>query len=237
MNALYALCAAPVGLIMDAVLLVALIVFALICRKRGFINMIFHFASGLVALIVAISLAKVVVGLTGGLFGLLENFTEKFTESFSKMPGFSTDLNGQDAGALMEVSALPSIIITLALKKLAGDKLAAGQTLGMLVGETVAELLCNLIAAVALFLVLKILFKLLRKIFTAIINKIKLLGKVNKFLGMILGILEFIFIISLVMSILTLIPSEVIMNFFQSSIILRLLYKYNPIVWLLGLFL
>lgn len=237
MNALYALCAVPVGYIMDAVLLLALLIFALICKKRGFINMIFQFASGFLALILALTLAKTCVSVTGGLFGLLDRLTENLTESFSKMPGFSTDTTGQDVGSLMEVSALPSILITLALKKLTDGVLAPGQTVGMLLGSTVAELLCNLIAAAALFLIVKILFKFLRKLFTAIINKIGVLGRVNRLLGMLLGIIEFLFVISLILSVLALVPSEGMMNLFNSSIVLRLLYNQNPIVWLLGLFL
>ena len=84
---------------------------------------------------------------------------------------------------------------------------------------------------------LKIVFKLLSKIFTAIISKIKLLGKVNRLLGALVGIIEGIFFISLAISILALIPSEGMMNFFNGSIILRLLYNHNPIVWMLGWFL
>lgn len=237
MNALYALCAVPAGYIMDAVLLLALLIFALICKKRGFINMIFQFASGFFALILALALAKTFVSLTGGLFGLLDSLTESMTESFSKLPGFSTDTTGQDVSSLMEVSALPSILITLALKKVTDGVLAPGQTVGMLLGSTVAELLCNLIATAALFLIIKISFKFLRKLFTAIINKIGILGRLNRILGMLLGIIEFLFIVSLILSVLAMIPSANMMNFFNSSIVLRLLYNCNPIVWMLGLFL
>lgn len=235
---LSALCAGgPVGYILDAVILVGLIIYVIICAKRGFIKMIFHFASGIVALIAAISLAKVMVSLTGGLFGLFDLLTEKFTESFSRSEGFNVDIAGQDLKTLLASKDMVAIIATLIVKKWVDVPLEPGTTLGYLAGSTVAELLCTLIAGVALFFLLKIVFKLLSKVLTALFNKIKLLGKINTLLGIILGLLEGIFVISVVVSVLTLIPSAAITSFFDSSIILRLLYNHNPIVWMLGLFL
>ena len=238
MNALYALCmASPAAYIVDVVILVALVVFVMICAKRGFVKMIFQFASGLVALIAAIALAKVVVSVTGGLFGVLDSLTNSFTATFSKLNGFNVDISGRNIEELLASKDVSAIIATLIAKKYVGVELAAGTTLGFLAGSTMAELLCTLLAGVVLFFVLKIVFKLLSKIFTAIISKIKLLGKVNRLLGALVVIIEGIFFISLAISILTLIPSEGIMNFFNGSIILRLLYNHNPIVWMLGWFL
>ena len=232
-----ALCAVPIGYVCDGVILLGLFIFMMICRKRGFIKMFFRFASGLLALVAAVSLAKFAVSATGGLFGLQEYFTGSFTETFSKMSGFDVDISGQDVGALLASGDLSAVIATLIAKKYVGVELAAGTTLGYLAGSTVAELLCTLLSGVALFFAIKIVCKLLGKIFTVLINRIKLLGKVNRTLGMIVGLLEGIFFISLAVSVLTLLPSTAILDFFNSSIILRLLYNHNPIVWLLGMFL
>ena len=233
-----ALCAGgPVGYILDAVILIGLLIFVIICAKRGFVKMLFHFASGIVALIVAIALAKVTVSLTGGLFGLMDVFTDKFTAIFSKTDGFNVDIAGQDLHAMVESKDMVAIISTMIVKKWSGVTLEPGTTLGYLAGSTVAELLCILIAAVALFFILKVVFKLLSKVLTAIFKKIKLLGKVNGFLGLLLGLIEGILVISVIVSVLTLIPSAAISNFFENSFVLRWLYNRNPIVWLLGLFL
>ena len=199
--------------------------------------MFFRFASGLLALVAAVSLAKFALSATGGLFGLQEYFTGSFTETFSKMSGFDVDISGQDVGALLASGELSAVIATLIAKKYVGVELAAGTTLGYLAGSTVAELLCTLLSGVALFFAIKIVCKLLGKIFTVLINRIKLLGKVNRTLGMIVGLLEGIFFISLAVSVLTLLPSTAILDFFNSSIVLRLLYNHNPIVWLLGMLL
>ncbi len=232
-----ALCAVPAGYIVDGVILLGMLIFLLICRKRGFVKMLFHFASGILALIAAISLAKVVSSATGGLFGLQGRLEDKFVGVFSKMSGFDTDISGQDVGALISEGSVSTIIATLIAKKYVGVELAAGTTLGYLAGSTVSELLCTLITGIVLFFVLKIFFKLMAKIFTLIIKKIKILDKVNKILGVIFGFIEAVVVISIVMSVLTLIPSTAMYNFFNSSLILRLLYNHNPIVWLLGLLL
>ena len=229
-----ALCTVPAGYIVDGAILLGMLIFLLICRKRGFVKMLFHFASGILALIAAISLAKTVCSATGGLFGLQGSLQDKFVGMFSKMSGFDVDISGQDVGALISEGNISTIIATLIAKKYAGVELAAGTTLGYLAGSTVAELLCTLLTGIAMFFILKIFFKLLAKIFTLIIKKIKILDRVNRFLGVVFGFVEAVVVISIVMSILTLIPSTAMYNFFNSSIILRLLYNHNPIVWLLG---
>lgn len=233
-----ALCAGgPVGYILDAVILVGLIIYVIICAKRGFVKMVLHFASGIVALIVAISLAKVMVSLTGGLFGLMDVLGGKFESIFAKKEGFNLPIaEGQDIKALLATKDMVAIIATLIVKKYATG-IPDGATIASLAGTTMAELLCTLIAGVVLFFLLKVVCRLLSKILTAIFSKIRLLGKINSLLGIILGLLEGIFVISVVISVLTLIPSEAIAGFFNSSIILRLIYNHNPIVWLLGLFL
>ena len=212
-----ALCAGgPVGYILDAVILVGLIIYVIICAKRGFVKMVLHFASGIVALIAAISLAKVMVSLTGGLFGLMDLLTDKLTAAFSKSEGFNVDIAGQDIKTLLSSKDMVAIIATLIVKKYTNVTLEPGTTLGYLAGSTVAELLCTLIAGVVLFFLLKFICRLLSKILTAIFSKIKLLGRINSLLGIILGLLEGIFVISVVISVLTLIPSEAIAGFFDS---------------------
>ena len=234
---LNALCAGAIGYILDGVIVLGLLIYMIICAKRGFVKMIFHFASGILAFVAAMALAKTVVSVTGGLFGLMEVLTDKFAGIFAQSEGFNVDIAGQDIKALLASKDMVAIIATLVVKKAVNADLAPGTTLAYLAGSTVAELLCNLIAGIVLFFLLKIICKLLGKILTAIFNKIKLLGKINGFLGFVLGFLEGVFVISLVMSVLTLIPSAAITGFFESSLVLGWLYSHNPIVWLLGLFL
>lgn len=233
--------AKPVGYIMDAVILVGLLVFVAICAKRGFVTVFFNFFSSIVALFVAISLAKVFVSMTGGLFGLEASLAEKFSETLSKIQGFDVDLTGaftkEYLTEQLSTGKLPAIIVTLVAKKYVGVELAAGTTLGMLAGDTIAELLCSLISGIVLFIVLKILIMLLKKVFNLLADKINLLGKINHLLGSLVGLIEGVLVISIILSILALIPSAALTNFFNSSFVLRFLYNHNPIVMMLGWFL
>ena len=238
MNLFNLLSAGPAGYILDIIILVGLFLFVFICAKRGFINVFFSFVSSVVALFAAISLAGVFASVTGGLFGLEASLAESFTETFSKIKGFDIALGGSEGlEFLLSTEQIPAIIATLVAKKYVGTEIPVGATLGSLVGGTVAELLCSLISGVVLFILFKILIKILRKFFTKLTEKIGLLDKLNRILGMLVGLIEGIFIISILMSVLALIPSPALTAFFNSSLILKFLYNHNPIVMMLGWFL
>lgn len=232
------LSAGPTGYILDIVILVGLFLFVFICAKRGFINVFFSFVSSIVALFAAVSLAGVFASLTGGLFGVEASLTETFTNTLSKITGFDIVLGGKnDLDMLLSTEKMSAIIATLVAKKYVGVDIPEGTTLASLVGATFGELLTSLIAGVILFFLFKIIIFILRKFFTKLTEKIGLLDKLNRILGMAVGFIEGIFVISLVMSILALIPSPAITEFFNSSLILKLLYNHNPIVSMLGWFL
>lgn len=232
------LSANPVGYILDIIILVGLFLFVFVCAKRGFINVFFSFVSSVVALFAAVSLAGVFASITGGLFGLETSLTESFTTTFSQIKGFDIVLSGKsELDLLLSTDQISAIIATLVAKKYVGEAIPDGATLASLVGATFAELLTSLISGVVIFILIKIIIFILRKFFTKLTEKIGLLDKLNRLLGMAVGLVEGIFVISLVMSVLALIPSPAINEFFNSSIVLNYLYNHNPIVSMLGWFL
>ncbi|MBR4942868.1 MAG: CvpA family protein [Clostridia bacterium] len=222
--------------IVDGIVAVFFLVMVFACAKKGFITCMFGFVSTLVCIIVAMSLAKSTVSATGGLFGLQSALETKFIETFSGLTGFNVDISGQNLEEALATQNLSSIIATLVVKNYSGQELAAGTTLGMLVGRTTAELTTNLIAGVAVFLVLKFVIALVKKLINAIVERIGLFDALNKLLGAIVGLIEAVLIVSLIMSVLTLVPSEGIIAFFDKSLILGWLYHHNPLVVMLGWF-
>ena len=232
------LSANPMGYMLDIIIIVGLFLFVFVCAKRGFINVFFSFVSSVVALFAAVSLAGVFVSITGGLFGVEASLTQSFTKTLSQINGFDIVLSGKnDLELLLSTEKMSAIIATLVAKKYVGADIPEGATLASLVGATFGELLTSLIAGVILFILFKIAIAILRKFFTKLTEKIGLLDKLNRILGMAVGLIEGIFVISLVMSILALIPSPAITEFFNSSLVLKLLYNHNPIVSMLGWFL
>ena len=237
MNALYSLCAAGLsGYLVDAIVVVIMLFFIFSCAKRGFINCFFGFISTIAALFLAISLAQITVTVTGGLFGVQNALETSFVTSFSSLAGFDIDVSGQDLSLLLQEKDLPAILITLALKNNGGN-IPAGSTLGMIVGESVAWLATVLIAGIILYILVRLFLRILRTLFNSISDSIGLIGFVNRLLGSLVGFVEVILLASLVISFITLIPSQNVIDFFQSSLILRALYNHNPIVTIISWFL
>ena len=237
MNSLYTLCAAAAGgYVVDIIVAIVMFIFVIVCAKRGFINCIFGFISTMVCIGIAVSFAKMTAEITGGLFGLQARIETKMVEAFSSLAGFNIDISGQNVESLLTTQDIPAILATLVVKNYAGIEVPAGTTLGMLVGETAAELCTNLVAGISLFFVLKILLAIVKKICNFISRKIGVLGFFNRLLGAAIGLIEVLLIISLLMSVLTLIPSAAITEFFNNSVILKALYNHNPLVVMLGWF-
>ena len=237
MNGLYALCAVgSSGYLVDVIVVAIMLIFAVMSAKRGFINCFFGFISTIAALFLAVSMAKITVSTTGGFFGVQQALENSFVPSFSSLAGFDIDVSGQNLSALLHEKELPATLITLALKNNGGE-IPAGATLGMIVGESVAWLATVLIAGIVLYILVKIFLRILRKLFNSISNSIGLFNMLNRLLGAIVGFIEVVLLISLVVSFITLIPSQSIINFFQSSFILRAVYNHNPIVTVISWFL
>lgn len=220
----------------DVIVCLFLICFTVVCAKRGFIDCFFGFVSTFAALIVAVSLAKAVMGWTNGLFGFRGFLNSSLTKWFSKFDGFDVDISSVGAQEALNAADLPAVIAKLILKNYGGT-LESGTTLGMLLGGTVSKLLCLLLTGLCLFLAVKLVLALLRSILNAVASHIPLVDGLNALLGAIVGLLEGLCIVCAVVSLLTLFPSETITNYFSQTYLVGALFEHNPLVALLGLFL
>lgn len=238
LNYLYALCASGLQTYLgDLIVIVVALIFMLVCARKGFINCLFKFLATIVALVVAFTLAKTFVSITGGLFGMQAVFEESFTEALVSVPGFNVDVAGQNLEELLASQDVSALITSFILKNYANIEVPAGTTLAMLVGESAALWVTALIAGIILFFLVKLVMLLLRKFLTAIINKIKLIGTLNRLLGAVVGLIEGLLFVSIAASVLSLINSAEIAAVVANSRILEWLANNNPVVWLLGLFL
>ena len=238
LNTLYTLCASSLpSYIGDLIAVIVILVFMLISARKGFINCLFKFISNIVALVVAFSLAKTFASITGGLFGIQAFFENSFAESLTNLPGFNVDVAGQDLQELLKEQDVSGLITSFILKNYANIDAPAGTTLAMLVAQSAALWISALIAGVILYFLVKFLMLLLRKFLTALINKIKIMGKINRLLGAAVGLVEGLLLVSVSASILSLINSAEIASIISNSYIISWLADNNPIVWLLGLFL
>lgn len=222
--------------IADVIAILFIIGFTIVCAKRGFIDCFFGFISTLVALILAVTLAKTVMQITGGLFGARGALTESATKWFSKLDGFDVDISAIGTEEALKKADLPAVIAKLVLKT-TGSTVESGTTLGMLLGSTVGRLLCLLLCGLILFVLIKILIKILRNVLTKIADSIPILDGINSLLGALVGLLQALLILSVIVGVLTLFPSETISGYFAETYLVKILYEHNPLVGILGLFL
>ncbi len=233
------LCAAHWSSYIVDVLVVALFVVIMIMHgKKGFINCFFGIISTAAAFLAAVLFAKLLLVCTGGLFGLEDAMSNRFADTFSKIKGFGSDIS--DVGvevALKEQDV--SVIISRLIMKLVGanTQVPAGTTLGMLAGRAVATLTATLICGIILFIATKLLMLLLKKVLNKVAEKIKIVGAVNVLLGCLVGFLFALLITSAALSLLTIIPSVGLAKYLSESVIVSALYKYNPVIVILGWFL
>ena len=220
----------------DLIVLVFIVVFAIVCAKRGFIDCFFSFVSTILSLVVAFSLAKSVLGWTNGLFGLQGLLDEKLIAAFSKMAGFNEDISAQGVEAALQSGdvQVSAILGRLILNSVGQGDVEAGTTLGMLCGSAVSQLACTLICGIALYFLTQLVLLLLKGILNGIANSITAVEAVNTTLGAIVGIIESVLLVCVVLSVLTLFPSVTISGYLGSTLLLKLLYNYNPLVLLLS---
>ena len=232
---LNALCAFDImPYIVDIIVVALMLLFVFICAKKGFITCFFEFISTIGALFIAFSFASLFASITGGLFGLQGVLETSLVGSFSNLTGFDIPLDpSADLTEMLASQDMSEVLVNLIAQNW-GDADIAGKTLAELAGYTVAEFATAVIAGVALFIILKLVFMVLKKFFNFLF-KGGLLGTLNRLLGAAIGLVEAVLIASLVVTVLSLFPG--MMSFLNGSIILTALYQFNPLMWLITLFL
>lgn len=219
---------------LDIVLVGALIIMALLGARKGLIGSLLGVVSTVLALVLVFTLAKPFSGWTNGLFGLGGALEKAFAGSFAKMDGMNLDISGAGVESALAEHDVPKIFRSFLLDRYAGADLPAGTTLAMLLGGVVADWAIVFLCGVVLFFLTKLVFKLLRGVLNGVVNRIPILGSVNRLVGSLIGALKLILIISAVLALLTLIPVLSIGEYISQSVILGALYNHNPLFVIIG---
>ncbi len=220
--------------IVDLILVAVLVGFALVCAKKGFIECFFSFVSVIAALLAAILLSKIFISILDNWFNITGLFTNMFQSALLKIEGFDIDISVGGLTAALADKNLPKFLIDLVVDNFGNENIAAGTTLALLVGETLSKLVVSAIAFVVLFIGAKFLMKFLKKILKFMASKIKILGAVDQLLGAAVGLIEGLLVVSAVLGILAVVPSEVITSYVSNSIVAGWLYNYNILNVILG---
>lgn len=222
---------------LDIACALILIIWAFIGAKKGFVKCFFGLVSTLIALVLAITLASTVLGWLDSAFGMTGFFSGKFENTFLKINGFDADISSGGIASALENVNLPGFLKDLILKNLGEvNNLPAGTTLASQVAPVAAQFVGLLISGLVIFIVARLLLLIVEKILSSIVRSWSVAAALNGILGFVVGALKALIVICAVLALLSLIPSDGLVSFFDKTIVLKYLFNENPFTKLLGLF-
>ena len=213
-------------LIADGAVLAVIAIFAIKSWRKGFVNCFFSFISGFAALILAFVLAAPMLNLTGGWFGIQDAITEPIVQSFAKRAAFNIDVSSVSLELALADKTLPAFIKN-AIIDAGVDGVPQGTTLAMIAGQKIGAFTATLVSFAIVFVILKIGVKIVQRLVGSILPTLPVLGKVDGFLGLALGLIEGFVLVSCVIAVFAVLPFGSTGQFFQESIFLKWLYNKN----------
>ena len=218
---------------LDIACALILIIWAFIGAKKGFVKCFFGLVSTLIALVLAITLS----GWLDSAFGMTGFFSGKFENTFLKINGFDADISSVGIASALENVNLPGFLKDLILKNLGEvNNLPAGTTLASQVAPVASQFVGLLISGLVIFIVARLLLLIVEKILSSIVRSWSVAAALNGILGFVVGALKALIVICAVLALLSLIPSDGLVSFFDKTIVLKYLFNENPLTKLLGLF-
>lgn len=184
-----------IGIIVDVVIIALLAIFAIIGLKKGFLKSVISLFSWSVCLILAIIAAKYVAGWINEIYDFSSLIGNKVSKSLTNSNAFFGSSINTFATKEEIVANLPNNIngllkqlIKVVFSNTAVDMTSA-DTIGSVVGYSLGYISMVIIAGILVFVVLKIVVTLLSKLFDNI-ERTKILGGLNKILGLTLGLIK-----------------------------------------------
>lgn len=188
------------GIIIDIIVVLTAVLFGFIGYKKGFFKSLISLFSWTVCLIVAFFTAKYVAGWINGIYDFSGLIGEKVAKSLYKDNiYFSTSLVafGSTENIIASIPSNTNGFISKLIKVIFSNSkvdMSSNSTVGSVIGESIGEITMVLIAGIVVFIVLMILFRILSKIFDKIAS-LKVIGGINKILGLAFGALKAVIII------------------------------------------
>ena len=184
-----------IGLIIDIAIIIALVVFGIIGLKKGFLKSVISIFSWVVCLVIAVLLAKYVAGWLNGIYNFSNFIGEKISGGLASTNEFFTQAINTYSSSDALIKAIPSDVngLLAQLVKVVFSNtnvdMTSTQTIANVTGSSIGHICMVIISGILVFIVLKIAVALLSKLFDKI-AKTKILGSLNKILGLVFGALK-----------------------------------------------
>ncbi len=192
-----------IGIAIDIIIVAIVAIFSIIGYKKGLLKSVLSIFSWGVCILIAIFTAKHVAGWLNHIKDFSGLIGNKISKSLIKSNEFfALNINlfgGKDA----LINAIPSNVNSLTQQLIkvvfSSNKVdfSNSDSIGSVVGESLGHIAMIVITGILIFIVLMIIIALLRKIFGNI-EKTTILGGLNKFLGLILGIIKATLIVGII---------------------------------------
>lgn len=191
-----------VGIFVDIIIIAAIVINAIIGLKKGLMQTLLSIFSWGVCIVIAILTAKYVAGWINGIYDFSNLIGKSISKNLIKSNNFfSQAINVyQTSGKDALIAAIPNNVNKL-LAKLIGIvfnnsdvNMASTKSIGSVVGASLGDICMIIIAGILVFIILKIIVALLSKLFKNL-ERIKVIGGLNKVLGLVIGALKALFII------------------------------------------
>jgi len=205
-----------IGLIIDIALILLVVIFAIIGFKKGFFKSVLALFSWIVCIIIAIFTAKYVANWINGIYdfnGLIGGAIENGLIDSNK--DFFSIVAGELGSSQAVIDAIPSTtngLLAQVIKVVFSNVTITEETtmtIAQVVGTTLGGIIMLIITGILIFILLKLAIFLLSKIFDNI-ARTKVLGGLNKFLGLLFGAVKaglIIIVLNCIVVALSLIPA------------------------------
>lgn len=202
-----------IGLIIDVVIVALLAIFGIVGYKKGILKSIISLLNWVVCILIAVFTAKYVAGWLNHIFDFSGWIGSTISKNLIKSNDFFAMSVNSFGGKENLIAAIPaevnSFVEKLTTIVFNGNiDMNSTESVGSIMGTTLGHITFIVITGILIFIVLKIIVLLLSKLFKNI-GQTKVLGGLNKVLGLALGLLKaglIIAIINIVLVIGSMVP-------------------------------
>ena len=206
---------ATIGIVIDIAIVIALIFFGIKGFKNGFFKSFLSLFNWVACIAVATLVAKYVAGWINGIYDFSALIGNKISDALINTNSFFTMTVSEFGGKQNVINSMPEDmngmlkqLIKVVFSNSAVDE-ASTESIASIMGGSLGHIVMIIVAGILTFIVLKIALALLSKLFDNI-SKTKVLGSVNKIVGLAFGVVKaglIILILNFVLVGLTLIPA------------------------------